>query len=69
MLGFMNGPVSEPETSAWEDARRQGVDMALLEESILMTPDERFSAHRQGLRLAMMLAPRQEDDVDENPGT
>lgn len=48
--------------SAWEEARRQGVDMDLLEESLRMTPDERFAAHRQALQLALALAPEEEEN-------
>lgn len=48
--------------SAWEEARRQGVDMDLLEESIRMTPDERIVAHRQALRLVLALAPGEDED-------
>lgn len=57
----MNTSDSVPSTSAWEEARRQGVDMDLLEESLRMTPDERFAAHRQALRLAPALAPEENE--------
>lgn len=58
----MNGVINEPETSAWEEARRQGVDMEMLEASLRMTPDERIMEHRRALRLAEMLAPEQADE-------
>lgn len=51
-----------PSISAWEEARRQGVDMDLLEETMRMTPDERIAAHRQALRLVLALAPEEDDD-------
>jgi hypothetical protein len=62
----MNLPAKEPETSAWEEARRQGVDMELLEASIRMTPEERFREHRRALRLAMLLAPAQEEEYEDS---
>jgi hypothetical protein len=58
----MNEAAPEPETtSAWEEARRQGVDMELLEETLRMSPDERIAAHQQALRLMLALAPKEEE--------
>jgi hypothetical protein len=46
----MNDGKTEAQPSAWEEARRQGVDMELLEASFHMTPDERILEHRCACR-------------------
>ena len=58
----MNPLTEDPAASAWEEARRQGVDMEMLEANLRMTPDERIMEHRRALRLAEMLSPERRDD-------
>ena len=58
----MNTVTDEPAPCAWEEARRQGVDMEMLEANLRMTPDERIMEHRRALRLAEMLSPERTGD-------
>lgn len=58
----MNIVPEKPAPCAWEEARRQGVDMEMLEANLLMTPDERILKHRRALRLAEMLSPERTED-------
>ncbi len=39
----------------WRAAFENGVDMALLEDSLAMTPVERLAAHQQALSQALMI--------------
>jgi hypothetical protein len=40
---------------AWKEAETYGCDVALLEESLRMTPAQRIEAHRSALALAQRL--------------
>ncbi len=42
-------------SDAWEEARRFGCDMSLLEESMKQTPKERVQAHARALRTITLL--------------
>lgn len=43
------------EMSAWDAARENGCDMALLEDNLRRTPNERIRLHQKALRAVTML--------------
>ena len=44
-----------PPVSAWEAARRYGIDMSLIEGNLRKTPAERLRAHNGALKLVVAL--------------
>ena len=44
-----------PDTPAWREAEAMGVDLPMLYENILMTPEQRIRNHAAALNFATML--------------
>jgi hypothetical protein len=56
-LAQMNGEYLMPEDAgpAWRAAAEYGYDMALLEDTLRLTPEERLEQHQRALNTVLML--------------
>jgi hypothetical protein len=57
---------SGKQPAAWQAAAAYGCDMALLEEYLAMTPEQRVQAHRSALALAEQLRAAMEKSVERS---